>query len=103
TLPATVKLRGGTTKWILKKALRRVLPDDILYRSKKGFGVPIGDWFRRGMLDSPKPADKVVSAAFIEHRLARHRAARSDERMVLWGASVLDHFRPRRDALAAQP
>src|SRR6185437_16420512 len=55
-LPASVKLRGSQTKWILKRALEPVLPKDILYRSKKGFGVPIGQWFRSGSLGMPEAA-----------------------------------------------
>src|SRR6202035_3595051 len=43
-IPSNFKLRGGTTKYILKKALEGVLPNDILYRSKKGFGIPAGAW-----------------------------------------------------------
>ncbi|MGE5094455.1 MAG: asparagine synthase (glutamine-hydrolyzing) [Betaproteobacteria bacterium] len=93
TLPAAVKLRGGTTKWILKKALRRVLPDDILYRSKKGFGVPIGEWLRTGSLPM-QPASPMIAPAFLRQRADRHRANRSDERAFLWGVCVLDRFRP---------
>ncbi len=49
-LPASWKLRrkglSVTTKWILKRAMERRLPEDILYRKKKGFGIPIAAWFR---------------------------------------------------------
>jgi asparagine synthase (glutamine-hydrolysing) len=37
----------------LKKALEPILPRDILYRSKKGFGVPIGSWFKSGAVGLP--------------------------------------------------
>src|SRR5262249_4303031 len=47
TLPMRLKLRRLTTKYALKRALAGVLPDDILERPKKGFGVPLGRWFRR--------------------------------------------------------
>src|SRR5205823_6114255 len=45
-LPWQVKLRGGTTKWILKRALKDRLPHDLLSRRKKGFGIPTGRWLR---------------------------------------------------------
>jgi asparagine synthase (glutamine-hydrolysing) len=45
-LPARLKLRGLTTKRLLKRALRALLPEENLTRSKMGFGVPIGHWFR---------------------------------------------------------
>src|SRR5215207_8310652 len=49
SLPENLKLRGLTTKYILKKTLRKLLPSENLTRSKMGFGVPIGHWFRGRM------------------------------------------------------
>jgi asparagine synthase (glutamine-hydrolysing) len=94
-LPASVKLRGGETKWILKKALARVLPDDIIHRSKKGFGMPIGEWFRAGTLSVPSGAADMVSPSFMLERLDSHKLTRSDERMFLWGISTLNYFSSR--------
>ena len=45
-LPSRMKLRGLTTKYILRKAMAGVLPDEILRRRKMGFPVPIGAWLR---------------------------------------------------------
>ena len=45
-LPDSMKLRGKTTKWILRAAMRGRLPDPILVRPKLGFPVPVGDWLR---------------------------------------------------------
>jgi len=45
--PAEAKLRGKTTKWILKEAFRDSLPPEILDRRKHGFEVPVGEWFRK--------------------------------------------------------
>lgn len=44
-IPEAVKTRNGTLKHILKKAVRGVIPDEIIDRPKQGFGVPIHDWF----------------------------------------------------------
>jgi len=49
SLPQNLKLRGLTTKYLLKKALRQLLPSANLNRRKMGFGVPIGHWFRGQM------------------------------------------------------
>jgi asparagine synthase (glutamine-hydrolysing) len=46
SLPEKYKLRGLTTKYLLKKVLKRLLPVENLTRRKMGFGVPIGHWFR---------------------------------------------------------
>ena len=89
-IPHRYKFRNGETKYILKKALARVLPHEILYRPKKGFGVPIGPWFREGVLDLPREGDwGALNAAFVEGKRADHRAGRSDERAFLWNAWLL--------------
>src|SRR5258708_13299026 len=44
-IPSEYKLRGGTTKYLLKQAARPLLPSEIIDRRKKGFGVPIGPCF----------------------------------------------------------
>lgn len=49
SLPEKFKLRGLTTKYLLKKILRQLLPSENLNRRKMGFGVPIGHWFRGTM------------------------------------------------------
>ena len=51
SLPSDLKLKGLTTKYILKKALKGILPQEILQRSKSGFGVPVGNWFRNELKD----------------------------------------------------
>lgn len=45
-IPAELKLKGNTTKYILKKALKGILPNEVLSRGKMGFGVPLDHWFR---------------------------------------------------------
>jgi asparagine synthase (glutamine-hydrolysing) len=46
SIPSELKLKRGTSKYILKKALKGVLPDKVIDRKKHGFGVPVGAWFR---------------------------------------------------------
>jgi asparagine synthase (glutamine-hydrolysing) len=46
TIPPELKLRGSTTKYVLKRAMRGLLPDAIIDRRKQGFAVPLGRWFR---------------------------------------------------------
>jgi asparagine synthase (glutamine-hydrolysing) len=45
-MPTKMKLRGKDTKWILREAMKGILPEEILTRSKMGFPVPVGNWFR---------------------------------------------------------
>jgi len=49
SLPENLKLRGLTSKYLLKRILRKLLPSENLGRQKMGFGVPIGHWFRGKM------------------------------------------------------
>jgi len=50
-IPSSLKIKGITTKYILKKALKGMLPESILKREKMGFGVPVGKWFRDELRD----------------------------------------------------
>jgi asparagine synthase (glutamine-hydrolysing) len=50
-LPSSLKLRGRTTKYILKKAIADIVPPDNMHRAKQGFAVPIGGWFRGELRD----------------------------------------------------
>jgi asparagine synthase (glutamine-hydrolysing) len=89
-IPHQFKFRKGVTKYILKKALEPVLPRNILHRPKKGFGVPIGSWFRQGMLDfSEGMAWGALDPQFVRRKYDDHRASRSDERAFLWNAWLL--------------
>lgn len=46
TLPSSLRLRAGQGKWLMKKAMERYLPRDLLYRPKMGFVTPVSAWFR---------------------------------------------------------
>jgi len=50
SMPAAIKVCGGELKSLLKKSLRGLLPDEILYRKKRGFGAPMGAWLRGQLL-----------------------------------------------------
>ncbi len=89
-LPNRYKLRGNTTKHLLKLAATRVLPPNIVHRKKKGFGSPIGAWLKTGRL---APAS---THPFVRSRAAAHRAGRSDERLFLWCQCVFEQWRSRQ-------
>ncbi|HWA08448.1 MAG TPA: asparagine synthase (glutamine-hydrolyzing) [Opitutaceae bacterium] len=88
-IPSAWKYRSGQTKYILKQALAPLLPPDVLHRKKKGFGVPIGAWFKEGRLAldlaAPPPA---LDAGFLASRVAAHQAGRADERALLWNTWI---------------
>lgn len=51
SLPSSMKLKGKTTKYILKKVAERYLPYDVVYRSKAGFGAPVRKWITEDLND----------------------------------------------------
>lgn len=51
TLPYSFKLRGLTTKYILKELMKDKLPKEIIYRNKKGFRIPLGEWLKGDLKD----------------------------------------------------
>jgi asparagine synthase (glutamine-hydrolysing) len=93
-IPGHLKMRNGELKYLLKQALTGVLPNEILYRAKRGFGAPMGAWFkdelsalvrdvlskqtieRRGLLDSDS-----VQRAIEEH--TTQKADRTDHLLAL--------------------
>jgi asparagine synthase (glutamine-hydrolysing) len=92
-IPSAWKYRFGQTKYILKKALEPVLPREILYRKKKGFGVPIGEWLKSGQIkiDTTRFTSR-FNRAFTERKLSSHRLGRTDERAFLWDAWLLGEW-----------
>ncbi len=88
-LPTDWKLRHGRTKALLKSALAPLLPQEILHRAKKGFGVPVGSWFRSGALQLPQRLPAGLDQRFLQKKAQAHRAGRTDERAFLWNAYLL--------------
>ena len=92
SLPLDMKLHGLRTKFLLKRALRGMLPDRILDRPKKGFGIPVAEWFRgplKEQMQSVLSSDRLASDGFFEPAAVRrlvadHLSGRRDNRKQLW-------------------
>ena len=68
-MPERMKLRGMTTKWVLRQAMKDRLPEEILSRKKMGFPVPVGSWFRgewRHLLDEFVTSTRALSRGHFE-------------------------------------
>ena len=91
-LPLDMKLRRLRSKFLLRRALRGILPDSILNRPKKGFGIPVADWFRgplKEQLQSVLSPDRIARKGFfdasaISKLIQDHLAGRRDNRKQLW-------------------
>src|SRR4051794_17940192 len=96
-IPWQLKLRGGTTKWILKRALEGMLPAEIVHRKKKGFGMPIGRWLREGKFEFKAPETMPwLNQEFAQRQLKRHLGGRGDERLFLWCYWLLNQWAAQR-------
>ena len=92
-IPHVYKYRNGQTKYILKKAMEPVLPREILYRSKKGFSVPIGRWFQEGSLSlDGNDGFPSLHVPYITRMTEDHRACRMDHRAFLWNIWLLNSW-----------
>lgn len=86
------KIRGWTTKYLLRKSMQNVLPREVLQRKKMGFPVPIGQWFRRGrfidikeyLLGSRTTARGLFNRKYIEKLLNSHNSGQQDHSERLW-------------------
>jgi asparagine synthase (glutamine-hydrolysing) len=97
-MPAGLKFHDGQTKWILKRALQGLLPDRILNRKKKGFGVPVGKWFLDGSLlqmSSQRMTRARYRPRYFECKLREHQAREADHRLYLWNAWLLNEWLAR--------
>jgi asparagine synthase (glutamine-hydrolysing) len=91
-LPERLKLRGSTTKWVLRQAMKDKLPAEILSRRKMGFPVPIGPWLRgpfRGLLDEYVLSDRALGrglfrADTVRRLTAEHERNEANHAERLW-------------------
>lgn len=92
SLPFNEKLKGFTTKYILKKAMRGHLPKSVINRPKKGFGMPVGKWIRqdlKSLITDELSSDKIkkeglLNPVYIQRLLEDHFKGRKDNRKQIW-------------------
>jgi asparagine synthase (glutamine-hydrolysing) len=90
-IPSRLKLHNGQTKFVLRAAMKGLLPDWVLERKKQGFGVPVGRWLAEGGLRlEPRPDNLYsISRATLDRLLSEHKSAAADHRFALWAQLVL--------------
>lgn len=97
-LPSRMKLRGRSSKYILKKAFRGLLPEKIFRRGKMGFALPIGFWFRDELKDFVKGilfSDSSLKRGYFNQHTVRgmlddHFKAKRDYTHPIWALLVLE-------------
>jgi asparagine synthase (glutamine-hydrolysing) len=98
TLPSSLKLRGRSKKYVLRRAMRGLLPEPILERPKMGFGVPIDVWFRRDLVEytrdvllgSPARERGYFRMAVVERLIDEHRQGVREWHHQLWNLVIFE-------------
>lgn len=105
-IPTELKLKNGCGKYLLKKAMEPHLPNDVLYRKKMGFRVPLADWFRgplkQKLRDSLLSEQMYNSGLFnmktIEKWLDEHQSGRKEYSAPLWTLLMFASFYKQAEA-----
>ena len=101
SLPDRLKRQGFNGKYLLKKVMRGKLPDAIIDRPKKGFGIPLSDWLRNELrplcedLLAPDALkrDGLFAPAYVERLKREHLSKRANHRKLLWSLMVFQLWR----------
>ena len=100
TLPSSLKVRGQEGKFLLKKAMEPLLPNDVLYRPKMGFSVPLASWFRgplkarvrHAVLGSRLAETGWFNHDYLAHLVDSHQSGASDFSAPLWTLLMFEAF-----------
>ena len=98
SIPSNMKIKGTRLKYILKKALKNKLPDEILGRGKMGFGVPLDSWFRGELKDYSHEmllSDKCIKRGYFKREalksiLDRHSSGKVNNGARIWSLLFLE-------------
>ena len=99
-LNPNLKLHGQQSKYILKKAMEPYLPNDVLYRSKMGFSVPLAEWFRGplkqrvqdSLLGESMQQCGFFNMDYIKHLVTQHQSGLRDYSAPIWTLLMFDAF-----------
>ncbi|HNM23713.1 MAG TPA: asparagine synthase-related protein, partial [Rhodocyclaceae bacterium] len=100
SLPPDLKIRGQEGKWLFKKALEPRLPNEVLYRPKMGFAVPLARWFRGplrqrvrdSLLGDTLAATGWFNRSYLEHLVAAHDSGARDYSSPIWTVLMFEAF-----------
>ncbi len=102
-LPRRMKIRGGTSKWLLRQVLHRHVPAELVTRPKRGFAIPLAEWLRgplrdwaEGLLSEQRLREAgLLDAGVVRQRWQEHLSGRRNWEQPLWTALMLESWRTR--------
>jgi len=108
-LPASLKLRGRESKYLLKRAFADLMPPENARRGKMGFGVPVGEWFRttlRDFLNDAVLSERSLGRGYFQPQAVReliqeHQDRKTDRSLQLWNLLMLELW--HREVVEAAP
>ena len=103
SLPSSFKLKWFKSKYIFKKAMENKLPDRIIHRKKKGFGIPLAGWLRGELRDymfKSLSENNINEIGFIDYGIVRrlieeHLSGKMDNKKILWNLIVFQNWHSR--------
>jgi asparagine synthase (glutamine-hydrolysing) len=111
TLPSEMKFKNGEKKHILKEAFKPMLPDNILYRKKMGFSVPLASWFRheikdlakKHIIDQAEGLKSIFNHDYIQTLWQEHQNESADHSALLWSMLMFEMWFVRYISIESQP
>lgn len=99
-IPSNLKRQGKNGKYIFKKSLEALLPNDTLYRKKMGFSVPLNAWFKSDLKNnieniisnSPIIESNIINRSFVRGILDKHVKGEQDNSTILYSILMFDEF-----------
>ena len=103
SLPSSFKLKWFKSKYIFKKAMENKLPDRIIHRKKKGFGIPLAGWLRGELRDymfKSLSENNINEIGFIDYGIVcrlieEHLSGKMDNKKILWNLIVFQNWHSR--------
>jgi asparagine synthase (glutamine-hydrolysing) len=102
-LPRAAKVRGGTSKWLLRQVLYRHVPPALIERPKMGFGIPLGEWLRGPLRDWAEALlserrlreGGLLDAGRVRRVWAQHLGGHRNLQYLLWDVLMFEAWRER--------
>jgi asparagine synthase (glutamine-hydrolysing) len=98
TIPVELRMRGMTTKYLLKRAAERLMPRELVYRPKRGFSIPVAYWLKKEwaarceeiVLGKAALERGVFRESFLRRIVSEHFSGKRDNSSMIWSLMMLE-------------